>query len=60
MILIAMVDNAKVFDIEDDDPMFGKRVVLERGGVQSAPILLENVVTKMSMSKWEWINPPTK
>ena len=60
MILIAMVDNAKVFDIGDDDPVYGKRVILERGGVQSAPILLENVVTKMSMSEWVWVNPPTK
>jgi hypothetical protein len=60
VILIAMVDDAKVFDIEDDDPMLGKRVILERGGVQSAPLLLENVVTKMSMSNWRWVNPPTK
>lgn len=59
MILIAMVDDAKVFDIEDDDPMWGKRVILERDGVQSAPILLENVVTKMSMSDWVWVNPAT-
>jgi len=58
--LIAYAGKASVYDIEDDDPKFGTRVIIERGGIRTTPILLENAIARMPMSIWTWVNPPTE
>jgi|DEB0MinimDraft_3_1074331.scaffolds.fasta_scaffold97732_2 hypothetical protein len=60
MKLIAYAGKAEVYDIEDDDPVLGKRVVIVRGAITTAPIFLQNAITKMPMDVWRWVNPPTE